>query len=45
MGDVLARKGAHLGHRLRGSYRAEDAEKIEEFWALKDVSFYVEKGD
>ena len=43
--DVLARKGTDLGRRLRGSYRAEDAPKMEEFWALKDVSFDVAKGD
>jgi lipopolysaccharide transport system ATP-binding protein len=43
--DVLARKGTDLGRRLRGSYRSEAAPKVEDFWALKDVSFDLAQGE
>jgi lipopolysaccharide transport system ATP-binding protein len=43
--DVVARKGVDLGRRLRGAYRREVAPKVEDFWALKDVTFDVAQGE
>ena len=43
--DVLARKVLHLGRRFRGAAQIEAPPKIEEFWALRNVSFEVAQGD
>jgi lipopolysaccharide transport system ATP-binding protein len=43
--DVLARKGADLGRRFRGRRGADAVPTVEEFWALRDVSFDVAQGD
>jgi lipopolysaccharide transport system ATP-binding protein len=43
--DLLARKGADLGRRLQGGHRSEAVPKVEDFWALKNVSFDVAQGE
>ncbi|GFO57947.1 ABC transporter ATP-binding protein [Geomonas silvestris] len=43
--DILAEKIKNTGSRLLGSGPPAAATRLEEFWALNDVSFEVEQGD
>jgi lipopolysaccharide transport system ATP-binding protein len=43
--DVIAKKAMDFGRRFRGGPRANFVPTIEEFWALRGVSFEVNQGD